>query len=85
MSNTFTYLPVQARFKNNIPPKCVIINCTLRLYCFDYCQMVIEPTDLKLLHFVYMHMCIKIVFGVLVHEQLDQIGGSFSYIPDLNF
>ena len=55
---------VQVRFKNNIPPKCAIINCTLRLYCIDYCQMVIEPTDLSLLHFVYMHMCIKMVFGV---------------------
>ena len=49
--------------------------------------MVIKPTDLKLLHFVYMHMCIKMVFVVFVffsvHEQLDRIGGSFSCIHHL--
>ena len=74
---------IQVRFKNNIPSKCAIINCTLRLYCIDYCQIVIKPTDLKLLHFLNMRMCIRIVFGFSVHEQLGRIGGRFSCIPYL--
>ena len=62
MSQIVSIIYIQVRFENNISPKCAIINCTLRLYYIDYFQMVIKPTDLKLLHFVYMHMCIKMVF-----------------------
>ena len=40
--------------------------------------MVIKPTDLKLLHFVYMHLHIKMVFGFSVPEGPDRIECSFS-------
>ena len=56
---------LQVRFKINIPLKFPKINCTLRIYWIDYCRIVIRLTDMKLLHFVYMHMLVKVVLGIL--------------------
>ena len=52
--------------KNSIPLQCRIINCTLCLHCIDYCRMVIKLADMKLLQFVNMYMCDKMVVGLCI-------------------
>ena len=55
---------LQVRFNKNIPLHRRIINFTICLHCIGYCRMVIKLSVMKLLQFVNMYMCDKVVVGL---------------------